>query len=187
MTSNDSNPKQTLMQPVSGIDLDAFILGQHADLLAINDLSEARRLLCAMIDQASHRLIYFGQSLGVELLGDARVMESVSGLFQRNRSASMKTLVHRNQELVSSGHRLVELLRDLMPSVECRLRRVQSAGFEGECILIDRSGYLFFPNPDRHTGSASFNGVANVEKLHDVFVQEWEVAEPDSEIRPLYI
>lgn len=175
------------MQPVSGIDLDAFVLGQQSDLLAINSLEEAHSVLGAMIDQAGHRLIYFGQSLGVELLGDTRVMDSINRLFRRNRSATMKTLVHQSQELVTSGHRLIELLRNLMPAVECRLRRVQSAGFEGECILVDRTGYLFFPNPDRHTGSASFNGVANVDKLHDVFVQEWEVAEPDSEIRPLYI
>ena len=175
------------MQHVSDIDLAGFGLGQQSDLLAINDLKEACTVLSAMIEQANHRLIYFGQALEVELLGDSTVMNSISGMFTRNRSANMKTLVHGNHELVSTGHRLIELLRNLVPAVECRLRRPQSAGFEGTCILVDRSGYLFFPNPDRHTGSACFNGVANVEKLHDVFIQEWEVAEPDSEIRPLYI
>ncbi len=175
------------MQPVSDVDLEAMVLGETAELLAFSGMDEACRLLGAMIDQGQHRLIYFGQTLEAGLLGDGRVLASINSLFQRNRSASMKTLVNHSHELVHTGQRLIELMRSLMPAVECRIRRPQSAGFAGSCVLVDYSGYLFFPNPDRYKGSASFSGVANTEKLYDLFAQEWEVAEPDPEIRPLYI
>ena len=131
------------MQPVSDVDLEAMVLGETAELLAFSGMDEACRLLGAMIDQGQHRLIYFGQTLEAGLLGDGRVLASINSLFQRNRSASMKTLVNHSHELVHTGQRLIELMRSLMPAVECRIRRPQSAGFAGSCVLVDYSGYLF--------------------------------------------
>jgi hypothetical protein len=187
MADKTEQSKQILMQPVSDTDVEALTLGESSELLAFSSLDEACKLLRTMIDQGQHRLIYFGPAIEAGLLGDNGVSASIGSLFRRNRSATMKTLVNHSQELVHTGQRVIELMRNLMPAVECRIRRPQSAGFGGACVLVDYSGYLFFPNPDRHKGSASFNGVADAEKLYDVFIHEWEVGEPDPEIRPLYI
>lgn len=187
MVNNDKNSDNTAIKWVTDVELDQCILGRQSELLAFSSHEEACRVLSAMIDQASHQVIYFGQSLNARLLGDSAVMKSISSLMHRNRSAQVKTLVNQSYDLVQSGHRLVELLRHFMPAVECRIRRIQSNSFDGTCVMIDRTGYLYLPDSERIKGSASFNGIGTVDKLCSVFDTEWQVAEPDPEIRPLVI
>lgn len=187
MVNNDKNSDDTAIKRVTDVDLDQCNLGRQSELLAFSSREEACRLLSAMIDQASHQVVYFGPSLNSRLLGDSAVLNSISSLMHRNRSAQVKTLVNQSYDLVQSGHRLVELLRHFMPAVECRIRRIQSNSFDGTCVMVDRTGYLYLPDSDRIKGSASFNGVGTADKLYSLFDNEWQVAEPDPEIRPLVI
>lgn len=187
MVNNDKNSDNTAIKRVTDVDLNQCILGRPSELLAFSSREEASRVLSAMIDQASHQVIYFGQSLNSRLLGDSAVLNSISSLMHRSRSVQVKTLVNQSYDLVQSGHRLVELLRHFMPAVECRIRRIQSNSFDGTCVMTDRTGYLYLPDSERIKGSASFNGISTIDKLYSVFETEWQVAEPDPEIRPLVI
>ncbi|MGB5708582.1 MAG: hypothetical protein WBM41_17355 [Arenicellales bacterium] len=187
VANTDKDSDDTMIKPVTDVALDQCKLGRQSELLAFSSREEACRLLTTMIDQASHQVVYFGRSLNSGLLGDSAVLNSISALMLRNRSAQLKTLVNHSYDLVQSGHRLVELLRHFMPAVECRIRRIQSNSFEGTCVMVDKTGYLYLPDSERIRGSASFNGIGTADKLYDVFDNEWQVAEPDPEIRPLVI
>ena len=116
--------------------------------------------------------------------------DAVQRFLVNSKLATFKTLVSTSQEFVQSGGRLIELLRNNMPRVECRTRRIgtsDQANFGGSFILIDDHGYIYQPNPERFTGTACFNAAGSVDKFSEVFVGNWNVAETDAEMQSIYI
>jgi len=174
-----------IMKPFEDVDVDACLLGQDPTVVSFSRKIQMVHLAATMISQAGHEVIFYADQLDDSLIGESEVVDALSRLIIRNRSARIRTLVKSSQQLVHSGHRIVELLRGHMPEAECRNRSVRSDGHTGSFIVIDRLGYLYIPKQDRFVGSACFYNTSTVENLYDVFEQEWQVASPDPEMQQI--
>lgn len=164
-------------------------LGETDILITFQTREELAAIAATLISQASHEIDYYARRFDREVLGQTAVVDELQYFMRKNRNASIKTLVQSSQELVQSGHRLVEVLRQSMPEVQCRVRRPGSSNslFTGSFLTVDSSGYLNLPDPDRYAGSACFNNPGMVDKFRGIFKDDWQVADPDPEMQPLYL
>ena len=182
--TESSNPVSNYADDV---DVHTLVLGESDALIRFDRLSQQQALLTRMLHQAESSIVVFGERFDMSLIGRNPVMDALTGALLRQPQLKIRTLVHYSMDLVRSDSLLAERLRQAMPAVECRLRKPATGDFAASCIVVDDTGYLYFPDPDRRTGSACFHGVGTATKLLDVFEQDWQVAEPDPEMRVLVI
>ena len=186
----EQTKQQKMMQQVEEVDLAAMTLGDDKDLLGFQSRDQLGLLIGRMIEQGKHEVLYFGKRFDENVVGYSPVPDAIRQFLANNREAMLKTLVSDSRELVRSGSRLVELLRTNMPRVECRMRKMGNsshANFDGSFILVDHHGYVYLPDADRFVGSACFNHAGTVDKLSEVFNENWRIADLDAEMQPLYI
>ncbi len=186
----DSGKRQKMMLRIAEVDLDQVKLGETDSLLSFESREELHSALAAMIGSARHGVRYLGNRFDSEVLGRGDVPTEIGRFLRRNHLATFQTLVVSSQQLVQSGNRLVELLRDNMPQVECRIRRFASSSegsFTGSFVLVDDVGYVFLPNPEKIFGSASFYSPGTADTFADVFNEGWRVADTDAAMQPLFI
>jgi len=188
MTDQDEIPK--MIQQLSGLDISEMRIGEESVLIGFESRDELHQLIATMFDQAKKEVRYFSNKFHRQMFDSVNVYDATKNFLINSKLATFKTLVSSSQEFVQSGGRLIELLRTNMPRVECRTRRIgnsDQANFGGSFILIDDHGYIYLPDPDRFKGTASFNAVGTVDKLSEVFVGNWNVADTDAEMQPIYI
>ncbi len=172
---------------ITDIDPESLRTGESDLVVGFATRNELQAVVSALLRSAAHEILYRNPRLDADHLGTADAIRGMERMLTENRSASLRTLVDSSQSLVASGHRLVETLRRFMPQVECRIRRPGLVDGPPAYLVVDQVAYLLLPDPDRHGGTAGFSAPGTAARLRDLFEQEWELGQPDPEMRPLAI
>ncbi|MBX2884274.1 MAG: hypothetical protein KTR32_30240 [Granulosicoccus sp.] len=186
----EQSTDRKIIRQMAEFNLNDMVLGETDTLLCFQTRDELNHLLAAMIQQGNRQVQYFSKKFDEQVIGYSPVPDAIRQFLLNHGESMFKSLVSSSQELVQSGSRLVELLRNNMPRVECRTRRQSSSGhgtFEGCFVTVDNHGYVYLPDPERFAGSACFKAAGTVDKFSEVFAENWRVSDLDAEMQPLYI
>lgn len=187
MSDQQQQGRRQLARSLDAVKLDGLQPGNDDTLIRFGRLDQQRALLRQMLDGTGSSIVVLADTLDPAVWSDSSVITALRHCLQRNRSASLRIAVNSSSEIVRSSSPMVELIRGFIPAAECRIRRPMPSGFEANCVVIDSVCYLYLPDRERHGGTACFNGVATAARLLDVFAREWELAQPDPEMRLLEI
>ena len=155
-----------------------FGLDSRADVSAV-----AERLA----DQASRSLLLHTENLEPAIYDQAPFLNAVSQLARTHAQARIWILLQDSRQVVSSGHRLIELSRRLSSGVQIRRPGPEYRHFHESFLLADTSGYLHRNNPNRYEGVANFNDPGKVAEWKKYFMEVWERSEPDTELKRLHL
>lgn len=169
------------------LDIGAQQLGRDNREFILESGADVRSVAVALASQAQHCLLLLTDNLEPAIFDRQPFLDAVSGLARLYRDSHFLILLQNGRTAISSGHRLIELSRRLSTHIQIRRPAPHHRGDPRTFLLSDNAGYLYRPLAGRYEGSANFNDPGTVRVLENHFMEVWEQAVPDEEMRRLYL
>jgi len=116
--------------------------GAQADpRIALESSEQIRELALAMVRSARRSIAISGRQLGPRLYDNSEFAEAVKRLALSSRHARVRLLALEARELVSRGHRLIDLAQQLSSFISIRVPSQQHAGFNEAMLVVDERLY----------------------------------------------
>jgi len=146
------------------------------DELAVELCRSASRYVCILSPCLDHAA--FDNTALVDALGE---------LARTSRQTRVRLLVSDTREIITRGHRLLQLSRRL-PSTILLQKLIEHPDWNGETIVIrDHTGVLFKPGGSDHEGFYEPASGASTRRHLERFDELWRCSERDAELRALHI
>ncbi len=140
-----------------------------------------------VLEQARRTVRILAPQLDITLLNRSVPLEALARL-SRSRYARIRVLLEESGPALRSGHGLIDLVQRFPSSMEMRLLGPEDRGRRDAWIIADESALVY--RPDHHRladGHLDLQDVRLAPKLARDFDEWWERAEPDPDLRRLYI
>lgn len=179
MTNERANNESTGDQPESlGIELNEFVTGVQYPH-PFDDLAVS---LCA---SAARHIYILSPTLDHRVFDNPELISTLAALARDSRQTEVRILISDSRQIVSRGHRLVQLARRLPSSVHIR-KLHEHPDWNGETIITrDRDGVLYKPGGSDHEGFYEPNSRASTGRHLELFEELWRHSSPDVELRSL--
>lgn len=110
---------------------------------------------------------------------------ALSALARGSRQTEVRILISDSRDIVSRGHRLLQLARRLPSAVHIQ-RLAEHPDWNGETIVIrDRDGVLYKPGGSGHDAFFEPSSRASTQRHIDLFKELWRYSEKDPNLRSL--
>jgi len=149
--------------------------------------NDVTKTVAELASKASRRLLLHTEDLEPAIFDQPPFLEAVTRLVLDHRDACFLVLIQDGRRAIQSNNRLIELSRRLNTHIQFRRPAAQHRNNHTTFLLADDAAYLLCPLPGRYEGDASFNNPGKVLELSKYFMEAWEHAEPDVEIRRLHL
>lgn len=169
------------------MDLEHHKLGETADTLAVETLTDCAAVSLALAQQATRTLHIFSRDLDARLYDTEAFLEAVRQLAIRGRFSDIQVLVQGIDTAVKGGHRLIELSRQLSSTIHMRIVHPEFRNNNQAFLVADQVGFLQRGLADRFEGKASFNDPLEARERVRFFTKVWEVSRRDPEVLRLHI
>ncbi|MGR8918077.1 MAG: DUF7931 domain-containing protein [Gammaproteobacteria bacterium] len=166
---------------------DVPVLGTDAGLIDIERGDELARLSLAMVSQCRRRLDIVSRHLDPPVYDTDEFAEAVKHMALSSRRARIRLMIIDARPLVTSGHRLLDLVGRLPTYIELRAPAVQHQSFNEAFLIADKEGYIHRQFSDRPEGQADFADRRVAAGLSDRFEDMWERGVPETRFRRLHI
>jgi hypothetical protein len=162
-------------------------LGRDAGPVLVHDV-EGNRLVCAhMLEQARRDLCLLTRDLDKPVFDQPRFLAALRRLALRSRFSRIRILLQDHERVVKQGHRIIELTRRLVSSIEVRTPSEEWQDLAENYLLADGDGYVRWEHGTRYEAMADYHAPLVVRPLQARFDEIWESAEVSSELRRLYL
>ena len=169
------------------VDIGAQQLGRDNREFVLASREDVCSVAVALASQAQHSLLLVTRNLEPAIFDRQPLLDAVSGLARLYRDSHFWILLQDGRTAISNGHRLIELSRRLSTHIQIRRPAPHHRGDPRTFLLSDSTGYLNRPLADRYEGTANFNDPGKGRVLRKHFMEVWEQAVPDEEMRRLYL
>lgn len=174
--SNDGLDKE--QDETLPIELNEFVTGVQYphpfDELVVSLCASAARYINILSPTLDHRVF-----------DSPELISALSILARQSRQTRIRILISDSRQIVSRGHRLVQLARRLPSSVHLQ-KLTEHPDWSGDtAITRDRDGVLYKPGGSDHEGFYEPNSRASTRKHLELFDELWRHSSPDIELRSL--
>lgn len=166
---------------------DAPVLGQDAGVIPLEDSAGHRAVSAHMLGQARRELYLLSRELDKTVFDQAEFIDALKALALRSRLTRIHILLQDHAKVVSQGHRIIELARRLTSRMEIRIASEEWRDYAENFMTVDLHGYVHRELASRYEGTADYHDPLRVQKLRALFDEIWESAQPDAELRRLYL
>jgi len=152
--------------------------GAQADpRIALESSEQIRELALAMVRSARRSIAISGRQLDPRLYDNSEFAEAVKRLALSSRHARVRLLALEARELVSRGHRLIDLAQQLSSFISIRVPSQQHAGFNEAMLVVDERLWIHRRPADLLEGFAAFEDPRQGRELARRFDEIWAQAE----------
>ena len=162
-----------------------YTLGHSEETIQIASREENRLATLHMTQQSSRTLEILSRGLTPEVYDTTEYIEAVKQLILRNHRSRIRILSFDSNNIVSRGHRLINLAMDLSSFIECRIPGNEYNNYNQEIFIADSIGYIHRLNAERYDGKLSFNDHRMVHHLEGDFEEIWDRSMPNPNFRRL--
>ena len=160
------------------IELNEFITGVQYphpfDELAVSLCASAARYVFILSPRLDH-----------QVFDNPEMSSALASLARASRQTEVRILISDSRQIVSRGHRLVQLARRLPTSIHIR-KLPEHPDCHGEPVITrDMDGVLFNPGGSDHEGFYEPNSRASARKHLEHFEELWRHGTADVELRSL--
>ncbi|MDZ7781602.1 MAG: hypothetical protein U5K56_01175 [Halioglobus sp.] len=139
----------------------------------------------ALVESAARYICILSPGLDHAAFDSEELTEALSALARRSRHTRVRILIADSRDIVSRGHRLLQLARRL-PSAVHMQKIPEHPDWKGETVVIrDRDGVLFKPAGPGDDGFYEPGSRASTQRHLELFDELWRYSEEDPELRSL--
>jgi hypothetical protein len=153
----------------------------------LTSTAELNEAVDAVLGQARKTVRILAPELDTAVLNRRPPLEAL-GQLARSRYTRVRVLLENSGPAVRAGHGLIELAQRFPSTFELRLLADEDRGRRDAWLVVDDTGLVYRPDFERLTDAhAHRHDVRLAPKLARDFDEWWERAEPDPNLRRLYI
>lgn len=177
-------PRSTHLRP-GALPLPALPPARAVDVLT---LAEAQSFSDELARDARYKLWIYTRDLDRLLYDRAPFLDEVKRVALSGRGAEVLILVHETGGAVRDGHRLLHLAQRLTSLIKVRTPVIEEhRQYPSAFLLNDRGGYYMRSIGSRYEGEGNTHAPGRNRTLMNYFLQIWQHAEPDVELRQISV
>ena len=169
------------------MDFSEYKLGENDKVIHLDTMDESRNAAIAVTLQCQRTLAIQSYDLDPIIYDNADFIEAVRQIAVSSTRADIKILIEDSRKIISSGHRLIELARQLSSFIEIRKINTDLKTVSEAFLIADETALIYRRQPQRYEGFVNFNERGRCRLLLADFKDSWEKAAPDPELRRLHI
>lgn len=146
-----------------------------------------REYAVALCGQASRHICVLSPRLDHTVFDSAELSEALSALARRSRQTEVRILVQDPREMVSRGHRLLQLARRLPSTIKLQVL-AEHPDWQGQTVVIkDRNGVLYQPQDGDNSAFFEPDSRASAQRHIELFDALWRYSVQDPQLRALHL
>jgi len=168
-------------------DLSKQVLGKTRGYIDLKGLEDNKQTAIHMASQGQRSLKLFTPNLDPRIFDNEEFIDAVKKVALHNPRSYVNILILDPSEVVSRGHRIVELARRISSHVFIHRADEEDHDHVDTFMIIDDVGIIRRAHNDRFEGLAEFNNPAEARLLLKTFNDAWERSQPEPELRRLHL
>ncbi len=168
-------------------DLPKQVLGETRGYIDLKGLEDNKQAAIHMVTQGRRSLNLFTPNLDPRIFDNVDFINAVKKLAIHNSRSKVNILILDPSEVVSHGHRIVELARRISSRIFIHRADEEDQTTVNTFMIVDDVGIIRRAHNDRFEGMAEFNNPAEARLLLKTFNEAWERSQPEPELRRLYL
>lgn len=158
-------------------------LGKTGGAIQLKGQIALRAASALMAAQATRRVRIMSRDMDAALYDRLDFLDSVRRLALTHPRSPVQILVYDAGTAARSGHRLIELARQISSRIAIRRIPAEFHHQPRAYLLVDESGYVLRHQPDLFEGTADFSAPTAVRRMLAEFEQHWDRSDEPSELR----
>lgn len=168
-------------------DLQKQVLGETRGYIDLKGLEDNKLAAIHMASQGQRSLNLFTPNLDPRVFDNEAFIDAVKKIALHNPRSKVQILILNPTEVVSRGHRIVELARKISSHVFIHRADDEDQTHVDTFMVVDDVGLIRRAHNDRFEGLAEFNNPGEARLLVKRFNEAWERSQPEPELRRLHL
>jgi len=168
-------------------EFDDYQLGELDKVIHVETMEACRNAALAIAKQTHRTLVLQSYDLEPLIYDTSEFLEAVRQIAVNSTHASIRILIEDSRKIVTGGHRLVGLMRQLTSFIEIRKINTDLKSCSDAFVIGDETALLYRRQAQRYEGFVNFNDRGRCRQIMSDFRDSWEKAAPDPELRRLHI
>ncbi len=168
-------------------DLPKQVLGETRGYIDLKGLEDNKQVAIHMAKQGQRSLKLFTPNLDPRVFDNEAFIDAVKKIALHNPRSYVSILILDPHEVVSHGHRIVELARRISSHVFINRADEEDHNHVDTFMIVDDVGIIRRAHNDRFEGLAEFNNPGEARLLLKTFNEAWERSQPEPELRRLHL
>lgn len=164
-----------------------YKIGEQSDTLELSRSEEHQTLALQMMQQARLSVLIFSRDLDYKVFDHQAFIDAASDMAREHPHSHIHILLQNSNEIITRGHRMVELAQRLSSKIKIHNPSKQYEHFNESFMVVDETAYIKRPLADRYEGQASFNDRSAARDMIQLFNEIWERSTPDPQLRRLHL
>jgi len=164
-----------------------FILGVTSEKMSIDSRQLNHDAMVKLASSAQDDIVIVSRNLDPTIFNKEDFVQNATEFIRRNKSASLRILVHDTSALIKNNHRVLNLSQRVSSKIEIRTICDEYSQYNQAFLVADTMGYIVNSKSDLYDAEVNFNDVDKSKELMDKFTSIWEQCIQDTGIRRLCI
>jgi hypothetical protein len=169
------------------MDFSEYTLGENDKVIHLETMDDNRAAVIAIAQQTRRTLAIQSYDLDPIIYDNADFIEAVRQIAVNSTRADIKILIEDSRKIISYGHRIIELSRQLSSFMQIRKINTDLKTLPEAFLIGDETALVYRRQAQRYEGFANFNDRGRCRLLLADFKDSWEKAAQDPELRRLHI
>lgn len=154
----------------------------------VTEQREAAETVAALLQSARHRIDVLSPRLDPLLYDQPDCLEALRNIVvEARRHARARFLVADVSAVISRGHRMIELSRQLSTYIEIRRLSADDRDDETGLLIVDNESYLHWEPGAGYQGTGRWHSRGTCRRHAQWFQECWDRSEPDPSLRRLHL
>lgn len=169
------------------MDFSDYKLGEQDKVIHLETMDDNRNAATTIAQQSRRTLHIQSYDLDPLIYDDSDFIEAVRQIAVNSTRAAIQILLEDSRKVVSHGHRIIELARQLSTYIEIRKINTDLKNIADAFLVGDETALVYRKQAQRYEGFVNFNDRGRCRQVLTDFRDSWEKAAPDPELRRLHI
>lgn len=146
-----------------------------------------RILAHSLVSQARNTVDIFTHDLEPVIYDTREFISALTQLAMHSQHSKIRVLIQDPSRCIREGHRMLELGQRLSSYIELRKPGYDHKNFNEAFLIADNTGLLHKHLSDHYEGVVNFNAPLEAGEKTKFFIDAWETAEIDPNLRRIYL
>ena len=169
------------------MDLNNYVIGEQDEVIHLDSMEDNRNAAVALASQCKHSLVLQTYDLDPIIYNEPDFIEAIRQVAVNNSKANIKILIEDPSKVVTSGHRIIELMRRVTSFIQIQKINTDLKTLPDAFLICDETAILYRKQTHRYEGFINFNDRGKCRQILADFRDSWEKSAPESEFRRLHI
>ena len=169
------------------MDLSNYQIGEQDEVIHLESMGDNRIAATSLVQQCKNTIILQSYDLDPIIYDEPDFIEAVRQVAINNSRSNVKILIEDASKVVSGGHRLIELMRQLTSSIQIQKINTDLKTLSDAFLICDETAILYRKQTHRYEGFVNFNDRGKCRQILADFKDSWEKSMPEHEFRRLHI